>query len=101
MTGEPTAPTAARRSGHRGSRPVRINNGASDQLQLDIYGEALDSIFFADQRRLPVGHRSWMSICELLDWLAEHWDQPDEGNWETRGGRKAVHLWPVDELGRA
>jgi GH15 family glucan-1,4-alpha-glucosidase len=75
-------------SGYRGSRPVRIGNGASDQLQLDIYGEALDSIFFADQRGLPVGHGGWTSIRELLDWLAAHWDQPEEGIWETRGGRK-------------
>ena len=75
-------------SGYRGSRPVRIGNGASDQLQLDIYGEALDSIFFADARGLPVGHRGWTAIRELLDWLAEHWDQPEEGIWETRGGRK-------------
>ena len=75
-------------AGYRGSRPVRIGNGASDQLQLDIYGEALDSIYFADQRGLPVGHRGWTAIRELLDWLAEHWDQPEEGIWETRGGRK-------------
>ena len=75
-------------SGYRGSRPVRIGNGASDQLQLDIYGEALDSIFFADARGLQVGHRGWSAIRELLDWLAAHWDQPEEGIWETRGGRK-------------
>jgi GH15 family glucan-1,4-alpha-glucosidase len=73
-------------SGYRGSRPVRIGNGASDQLQLDIYGEALDSIFFADRRGLPVGHRGWIAIYELLDRLAGHWDQPEEGIWETRGG---------------
>jgi GH15 family glucan-1,4-alpha-glucosidase len=75
-------------SGYRGSRPVRIGNGAADQLQLDIYGEALDSIFFADARGLQVGHRGWAGIRELLDWLAAHWDQPEEGIWETRGGRK-------------
>ena len=76
-------------SGYRNSRPVRIGNGASDQLQLDIYGEALDSIFFADQRGLPVGHGGWTAIGELLDWLTEHWDQPEEGIWETRGGRQS------------
>jgi GH15 family glucan-1,4-alpha-glucosidase len=75
-------------AGYRSSRPVRIGNGASDQLQLDIYGEALDSIFFADERGLQVGHRGWVAIRELLDWLADHWDQPEEGIWETRGGRK-------------
>jgi GH15 family glucan-1,4-alpha-glucosidase len=75
-------------SGYRGSRPVRIGNGAADQLQLDIYGEALDSIFFADQRGWPLGHRGWVAVREVLDWLADHWDQPEEGIWETRGGRQ-------------
>ena len=75
-------------SGYRGSRPVRIGNGAADQLQLDIYGEALDSIFFADKRGLEIGHRGWMAVRELLNWLTDHWDQPEEGIWETRGGRK-------------
>ncbi|MCW0214670.1 MAG: glycoside hydrolase family 15 protein [Pseudonocardia sp.] len=74
-------------SGYRGSFPVRTGNGASGQLQLDIYGEALDSIFFADERGLEVGHRGWQEIRALLDWLCENWDQPEEGIWETRGGR--------------
>jgi GH15 family glucan-1,4-alpha-glucosidase len=74
--------------GYRGSFPVRIGNGAADQLQLDIYGEALDSIFFASQRGLEVGQRGWKAIVELLDWLCANWDQPEEGIWETRGGRK-------------
>jgi GH15 family glucan-1,4-alpha-glucosidase len=74
--------------GYRGSRPVRIGNGAADQLQLDIYGEALDSIYFADKRGFEVGHRGWTSVRELLDWLVAHWDQPEEGIWETRGGRE-------------
>jgi GH15 family glucan-1,4-alpha-glucosidase len=58
--------------GWRGSRPVRIGNGAADQLQLDIYGEAMDSIFLSDSYGIVAGHRG----------------QPDEGIWETRGGRK-------------
>jgi GH15 family glucan-1,4-alpha-glucosidase len=74
--------------GYRGSAPVRIGNGAADQLQLDIYGEALDSIYTADRRGLPTSHHGWVRICELLDWVAEHWDQPEEGIWETRGGRQ-------------
>ncbi len=75
-------------AGYRGSRPVRIGNGAADQLQLDIYGEAMDSIYFADRCGIPVGHRGWNSIREVLDWLVEHWDRPEEGIWETRGGRQ-------------
>jgi GH15 family glucan-1,4-alpha-glucosidase len=75
-------------SGYRDSRPVRIGNEAADQLQLDIYGEALDSIAYADRHGLQVGHRGWTAVRDLLDWLVEHWDQPEEGIWETRGGRQ-------------
>ncbi|WP_214364447.1 glycoside hydrolase family 15 protein [Pseudonocardia sp. H11422] len=74
--------------GYRGSGPVRIGNGAADQLQLDIYGEALDSIYFADQFGLRAGHRGWRSMTTMLDWLVDNWDQPEEGIWETRGGRQ-------------
>ncbi|HEY2725031.1 MAG TPA: glycoside hydrolase family 15 protein [Pseudonocardiaceae bacterium] len=74
--------------GYRGSSPVRIGNGAADQLQLDIYGEALDSIYFSDLRGLQVGHHDWTALRKMLDWLAAHWDQPEEGIWETRGGRQ-------------
>ncbi len=74
--------------GYRDSRPVRIGNGASDQLQLDIYGEAIDSIYRTSRRGLTIGHEGWNDLCTILDWLCEHWDQPEEGIWETRGGRK-------------
>ena len=74
--------------GYRKSRPVRIGNGAADQLQLDIYGEAMDSIFFADQHGLHVGHDGWQQIASMLDWLCDNWDRPDEGIWETRGGQQ-------------
>jgi GH15 family glucan-1,4-alpha-glucosidase len=74
--------------GYRGSRPVRIGNGAADQLQLDIYGEAMDSIYLADAHGLQVGHEFWTHIADMLDWLCEHWNQPEEGIWETRGGRQ-------------
>ena len=74
--------------GWRGSRPVRIGNGASDQLQLDVYGEALDAILHADSRGLGIAHEGWMSLARTMDWLCDNWDQPEEGIWETRGGRK-------------
>ena len=74
--------------GYRGSRPVRIGNGAADQLQLDIFGEAMDSIYFSDRGGLQVPHRGWTGISGMLDWLVDNWDQPEEGIWETRGGRK-------------
>ncbi len=74
--------------GYRGSAPVRIGNGAADQLQLDIYGEAMDSIRFVDRSGARIADRGWNDIVHMIDWLCEHWDQPDEGIWETRGGRK-------------
>lgn len=74
--------------GYRGSRPVRIGNEAAEQLQLDIYGEALDSIHLADSHGLRVSHDGWVNTAALVDWLCEHWDQPDDGIWETRGGRQ-------------
>jgi GH15 family glucan-1,4-alpha-glucosidase len=74
--------------GYCESRPVRIGNGAAGQLQLDIYGEALDSIHRADSQGLRVPHEGWINIVSLVDWLCEHWDEPDDGIWETRGGRQ-------------
>ncbi len=74
--------------GWRGSRPVRIGNGAADQLQLDIYGEAAGAIYLADSSGVQAGHQGWTALAGIIDWLCENWDQPDEGVWETRGGRK-------------
>jgi len=74
--------------GYKGSSPVRIGNAASDQLQLDIYGEAIDTIYRLDQVRPIMAERGWNDLTGLIDWLCEHWDQPDEGIWETRGGRR-------------
>jgi GH15 family glucan-1,4-alpha-glucosidase len=74
--------------GYRLSRPVRIGNDAALQLQLDIYGELIDAIWAAYQRGGRVSTRGWARLRQLADWLSAHWDQPDEGLWETRGGRK-------------
>ncbi|MGW1620090.1 glycoside hydrolase family 15 protein [Streptomyces sp. NPDC002172] len=74
--------------GYAGSAPVRIGNGAATQLQLDIYGEALDSIYFAHRHGFTVGHGGWTSLRTDLEWLADHWDRAEEGIWETRGGRQ-------------
>ncbi len=74
--------------GYRGSFPVRIGNGASDQLQLDIYGEAIDSLYFAARQGLRAGHRGWQKLSQVIDWVSANWDQPEEGIWETRGGRQ-------------
>ncbi|MCR2784177.1 MULTISPECIES: glycoside hydrolase family 15 protein [unclassified Microbacterium] len=74
--------------GYRKSYPVRIGNDAAGQLQLDIYGEAMDALWHAHKSGVPMGQPGWLAVGELLDWLADNWDQPEEGIWETRGGRK-------------
>jgi GH15 family glucan-1,4-alpha-glucosidase len=74
--------------GWRGSRPVRIGNGAADQLQLDIYGEVMDAFLLADSHGVAVTHQGWLELADFIDWLCDHWDQPDDGIWETRGGRR-------------
>ncbi|WP_018569944.1 glycoside hydrolase family 15 protein [Streptomyces sp. PsTaAH-124] len=74
--------------GHQGSAPVRVGNAAADQLQLDIYGALIDSIYLYDKWAEPISSAQWDDVCALVDWVCEHWDQPDEGVWETRGGRR-------------
>jgi GH15 family glucan-1,4-alpha-glucosidase len=74
--------------GYMASAPVRIGNGAASQLQLDIYGELMDSAYLCNKYGRPIYHDGWMEITRNLEWLIEHWDQPDEGIWETRGGRR-------------
>jgi GH15 family glucan-1,4-alpha-glucosidase len=76
--------------GYRKSKPVRIGNGAADQLQLDIYGEAMHSVYLTLEARpdVPLTDRGWRDVTELLNWLSENCHLPDEGIWETRGGSK-------------
>jgi len=74
--------------GYEESAPVRIGNGAVDQLQLDIYGEALDAVHQMSMAGRLLGHDAWMDIVAVTNWLVDNWDRPDEGIWETRGGRK-------------
>ncbi|MBB6349280.1 glycoside hydrolase family 15 protein [Nonomuraea muscovyensis] len=74
--------------GHQGSAPVRVGNAAAEQLQLDIYGALIDSIYLYDKWGQPISSDNWDDVCALVDWVCAHWDQPDEGVWETRGGRK-------------
>jgi pentatricopeptide repeat protein len=83
-----TEETLSHFEGWRGSKPVRIGNGAADQLQLDIYGEALDAFYAADEMGLEPAHKGWVALANVVDWVADNWDQPDEGIWESRGGRK-------------
>ncbi|AJF63280.1 glycoside hydrolase family 15 protein [Streptomyces vietnamensis] len=74
--------------GHLGSAPVRVGNAATKQLQLDVYGALIDSVYLYDKWGQPISSDHWDEVGAVVDWLCDHWDQPDEGIWETRGGRK-------------
>ena len=74
--------------GYRGSAPVRIGNGAAGQLQLDIYGELIDSVYLYNKYGNPISHETWSEISRIVDWVCDNWDQADEGIWEVRGGQK-------------
>ena len=74
--------------GYMGSRPVRIGNGAYNQLQLDIYGELLDSMYLFNKHAHPIGHDAWLTMSRLADWVCDNWRRKDEGIWEVRGGQQ-------------
>jgi len=73
-------------AGYEGAAPVRIGNAASNQLQLDVYGEVLDALYQARRMRLPPSDAAWDLERALVEHLETVWDQPDEGIWEVRGG---------------
>ncbi|MGN9812901.1 glycoside hydrolase family 15 protein [Micromonospora sp. BQ11] len=74
--------------GYRKSAPARIGNGAAAQLQLDIYGDVLNCAYLAEDWGLRSTHQDWLHIVKLVDWLCTHWDQVEDGMWETRAGRR-------------
>ncbi|MGA8437346.1 MAG: glycoside hydrolase family 15 protein [Candidatus Sulfotelmatobacter sp.] len=78
--------------GYSNSRPVRIGNAAYQQLQLDIYGEMMDSIYLANKYGDPISYAGWQNVQGILGWLGKNWQRPDEGIWEVRGGpREFLH----------
>lgn len=90
IDGDPDLPeeTLEHFEGYRGSYPVRIGNGAADQLQLDIYGEAIYAVSQGRELAQQATYQGWKALTRALDWFADSWDRPDEGIWETRGGRQ-------------
>jgi GH15 family glucan-1,4-alpha-glucosidase len=74
--------------GYRGSRPVRIGNAAYHQLQLDIFGELMDSVYLHNKYASPISYDLWTSLRPLADWVSANWMLEDEGIWEVRGGRR-------------
>ena len=74
--------------GYRGSRPVRIGNGAYNQLQLDIYGELMDAVYLSNKYRSPVSYELWQELRRIVNWVCDNWQRKDDGVWEVRGGQQ-------------
>ena len=74
--------------GYRGSRPVRVGNDAYNQLQLDIYGELLDSVYLYNKYGAPISYDLWRHLRRLVNWVCDNWTRPDEGVWEVRNGQQ-------------
>ena len=72
--------------GHCGSKPVRVGNAAADQLQLDIYGELIDSIYLYNKYAQPISWDLWTKVRGMMDWICDNWEQPDHSIWEVRSG---------------
>ena len=75
-------------TGYEDSRPVRIGNAASDQFQLDVYGEVMDAMYQARRQGLAASDETWALLRNLMKFLEVEWDAPDEGIWEVRGPRR-------------
>ena len=74
--------------GYKGSRPVRIGNNAHGQLQLDIYGELMDSVYIYNKYGAPISYDFWTHLRRLTNWVVNNWRRADDGIWEVRNGRK-------------
>src|SRR5215213_2379597 len=74
--------------GYRSSRPVRLGNGAYEQVQLDIYGELMDAVYLYNKHGSPISYDLWTHLRALINWVCDNWQNEDEGIWETRGGRR-------------
>ena len=74
--------------GYKGSRPVRVGNGAYGQLQLDIYGELMDAVYLYNKYGTPISYDFWIHLRELTNWVCDNWQRADEGIWEVRGGQQ-------------
>jgi GH15 family glucan-1,4-alpha-glucosidase len=72
--------------GYKGSGPVRIGNEAYKQLQLDIYGELMDSLYLYNKYGTPISYDLWRYLRRLTDWVCKHWKEKDDAIWEVRGG---------------
>jgi len=74
--------------GYLGAGPVRIGNGAKDQLQLDIYGELIDTIYLYNKNHTKINYEFWLTVQKHIECVVSNWKDPDQGIWEFRSGKK-------------
>ena len=80
--------TLSHLEGYKGSRPIRVGNAAANQLQLDIYGELMDSVYLYNKYNSPISQELWKELRELLNWVSDNWQRTDDGLWEVRAGQQ-------------
>ncbi|KAF8227819.1 glycoside hydrolase family 15 protein [Tricholoma matsutake] len=90
--------------GHKGSKPVRIGNGAADHVQLDIYGELMDCIYLGQKFGKPLGYDDWVLVRELVDYVVANYKEPDLSIWEVRNKKRhftysKIMLWVAIDRG--
>ncbi|OSC98195.1 glycoside hydrolase family 15 protein [Trametes coccinea BRFM310] len=90
--------------GHKGSKPVRIGNGAIDHVQLDIYGELMDCIYLSQKYGKPLGYDTWVAIRDIVEYVIAHMHDPDLSIWEVRNRHRhftysKVMMWVAIDRG--
>ncbi|KZV94567.1 glycoside hydrolase family 15 protein [Exidia glandulosa HHB12029] len=90
--------------GHKGSKPVRVGNGAADHVQLDIYGELMDCIYLGQKFGRPLSYEIWTAVRELVDYVIKHIDDQDLSIWEVRSMKRhftysKVMMWVAIDRG--
>jgi GH15 family glucan-1,4-alpha-glucosidase len=75
-------------AGYQGAKPVRIGNEATEQFQLDVYGQVVNTMHHARRAGLEDSGEAWSLTCSLVDFVEAHWRLPDEGLWDVRGPRR-------------
>ena len=83
-----TEETLPHLEGYKASSPVRIGNAASGQLQMDIYGELMDSVYLFNKYGTPISYDLWTHLRRLMNYVCDNWQNVDEGIWEVRSGRQ-------------
>ncbi|KZT69354.1 glycoside hydrolase family 15 protein [Daedalea quercina L-15889] len=90
--------------GHKGSKPVRIGNGAIDHVQLDIYGELMDCIYLSQKYGKPLSYDTWVAVREIVEYVIANYKQPDLSIWEVRNRHRhftysKIMMWVAIDRG--